>query len=151
MTLKIRPGVEGSFKQAINDAGWTEDEVLAAGHLRQGKVPRFLNSLWTRGRSDKLPREFVLAMTAKEILAFKATEGGGDANAGAYTRLKIREGIVARFPLDSVSISDLPEGELSKGATLTIDGESFPVARPNQWPDANTDEFIAVLASGVRA
>jgi len=96
-------------------------------------------------RSKLLPRHFVLAVTENEVVAFKATGGSGEDSSSIY-EVSIREGIQARFPRASVSISDIPEGEKSKGGIMTIDGESFPVARPNLNGDPNTDELIAVLA-----
>ena len=149
MALKVRTTRDGTFKAALNEAGWLEDEVLAAGHLRQGKVRvqllEMLELLRPR-RSKKLPRHFVLAVTANEVVAFKATEVGGSENASAYEKLKIREGVQARYPRDSVSLTDLADREKSRGGTLTIDGESFPVARPNLNGDPNTDELMALLS-----
>ncbi|HEX8648693.1 MAG TPA: hypothetical protein VF715_17490 [Thermoleophilaceae bacterium] len=153
--VKVKTGAYGSFKEAINEAGWLKDEVVAAGHLRHGRAARMsvgrpsgleqVQLLLPR-RSKKLPRHFVLAVTADEVVAFRATEVGGDSNATIYTRLKIREGVYARYPRRSVSMSDLPEGPESRGGTITIEGDSFPVMRPNPYGDPNTNELIAVLA-----
>jgi hypothetical protein len=61
--------------------------------------------------------------------------------------LSIREGIEARFPRALVSMSDLGEkGIRTNGGTMTIDGESFPVARPLLGGEPNTDELIALLS-----
>lgn len=154
--VKVKTSAYGSFKGAINDAGWLEDEVVAAGHLRHGKAARIpvgrpsqleqLQVLLPR-RSKKLPRHFVLAVTANEVVAFRATEVGQDSNATIYTKLKIREGVYARYPRESVSISDLPEGAESRGGIITIEGDSFPVMRPNPYGDPNTNELLAVLAA----
>jgi hypothetical protein len=150
MGLKVRTSMFGTFKGALNEAGWLEDEVLAAGHLRQGRAGKLrgiseqLQLLMPR-RSKKLPRHFVLAVTADEVVAFKATEVGQDSNAAIYQQLKIREGIAFRYPRDSVSLADLTDGAKSRGATITIEGESFQVMRPNPYGDPNTDELIAVL------
>lgn len=144
--VKIKTGVPGTFKGAINDARWLEDHVIAAGHLRQGRAGFFGGFQWLLPtRSKKLPRHFVLALTANEVVAFRATEVGGEGNS-AYNKLKIREGVRFRYPRESVSLTDLPEGAASAGGTITIDGESFAVMRPNQYGDPNTDELIAVLA-----
>ena len=144
--VKIRTGVPGTFKGAINDAGWLQEDVIAAGHLRQGRAGFFGGFQWLLpSRSKKLPRHFVLALTANEVVAFRATEVGGP-EGSAYVQLKIREGVRARYPLESVSLTDLPDGAASAGGTLTIDGDSFSVMRPNQYGDPNTDELIAVMA-----
>lgn len=153
--VKVKTSTPGAFKDAINEAGWLEDEVVAAGHLRHGKAARMsvgrpsgweqVQLLFPR-RSKKLPRHFVLAVTANEVVAFRATEVGQDSNATIYTKLKIREGVYARYPRRSVSLSDLPEGPRSRGGTITIEGDSFPVMRPNPYGDPSTDELLAVLA-----
>ncbi|MDQ3933184.1 MAG: hypothetical protein M3340_00980 [Actinomycetota bacterium] len=85
-------------------------------------------------------------MTANEVVAFRATEVGQNEDAAVYQRLKIREGVRFRYPRESVSLADLPEGAKSEGGTITIDGDSFPVMRPNPYGEPNTDELIAVLA-----
>ena len=119
--------------------------MLAAGHLRQGKAGFFGQMQWLMPtRSKKLPRHLVLALTATEVVAFGATEVGGTGS--AYNELKIREGVRFRYPRESVSLTDLPEGAASDGGTLTIDGENIAVMRPNQYGDPNTDELIAVMA-----
>lgn len=149
MGIKLKTSPPDSFKDALNEAGWLEDEVLVAGHLRQGRAGNQLLEqiqLLLPSRSKKLPRHFVLAVTATEVIAFRATEVGQDSNAAIYQKLKIREGVRFRYPRESVSLSDLPDGAKSKGGTMTIDGESFPVRRPNPYGEPSTDELMAVLA-----
>lgn len=97
-------------------------------------------------RSKKLPRHFLLAVTEREVVAFRVTEVPGQSGT-AYAELKIREGVRFRYPREAVSLTDLAEGAQSFGATITIEGESFPVMRPNVGgDDPNTDELIAALA-----
>ena len=151
--MKLQTGIDGIIKLGLNDAGWIEDEVIAAGQLRQGKAPTMVGMILGYAlievlrprRSKLLPRHFVMAVTANEVLAFKATGGSGEDTPSIY-EVTIRESVEARFPRGSVTLSDLPDGERSKGGIMTIDGESFPVARPNLNGDPNTDELIAVLA-----
>ena len=151
--MKLHTAPEGIIKLALNDAGWVDGDVLAAGQLRQGKAPSMaamitgvaLVEVLRPRRSKLLPRHFVMAVTENEVVAFKATGGSGEDSSSVY-EVNIREGIQARFPRASVSISDIPEGEKSKGGIMTIEGESFPVARPNLNGDPNTDELIALLA-----
>ena len=153
MGLKLATHTDGIIKLALNDAGWIEDEVLAAGQLRQGKAPTMVQMITGVAlvevlrprRSKKLPRHFVMAVTEHEVFAFKATGGSGEESSSIYT-INIRENVEARYPRDSVSLADIPEGEKSKGGIMTIDGESFPVARPNLNGDPNTDELLAVLS-----
>jgi hypothetical protein len=154
--LKVKTTRTGSFKKAINQAGWLDEEVLAAGHLRQGSTSRGkwggLAQPWEAiqlmlpSRSEKLPRHFVLAVTASEVVAFRATEVSSQSGS-AYVELKIREGVRARYPRASVTLTGLEKGATSFGGTITIDGDSFPVMRPNVGgDDPNTDELIAKLA-----
>ena len=154
--MRLATGSDGILKLYLNDSGWVEGDVIAAGQLRQGKAPSMaamltglaLIEVLRPRRSKLLPRHFVMAVTADEVIAFKAS-GGRPEESGAPYEVSIREGIEARFPRTSVSLADLPEGEKSKGGILTIDGESFPVARPNLNGDPNTDELIAVLSAAV--
>ncbi|MDQ5807359.1 MAG: hypothetical protein M3320_01660 [Actinomycetota bacterium] len=153
MALSLHTATDGILKLAINDAGWLEEEVVAAGQLRQGKAPTMVQMITGVAlievlrprRSKLLPRHFVMAVTPSEVVAFKATGGSGEDSSSVYT-VRIREGIEARFPRSSVSLADLPEGEKSKGGMMTVDGETFPVARPNLNGDPNTDELIALLS-----
>ncbi|HEX8085940.1 MAG TPA: hypothetical protein VF529_16730 [Solirubrobacteraceae bacterium] len=156
--MRLATATDGILKLAINDAGWLEEEVIAAGQLRQGKAPTMVGMLVGYAlievlrprRSKRLPRHFVLAVTDSEVVAFKASGGRGE-DAGSVYEVNIREKVEARYPRSSVSIADIPEGEKSKGGIMTIDGESFPVARPNLNGDPNTDELIAVLAAQAAA
>lgn len=144
--VKIKTGVPGTFKGAINEAGWLDDPVIAAGHLRQGKANFLGGFRWLLpAPSKKLPRHFMLALTADEVVVFGVTEVG-ESGGSAYTRLKIREGVRFRYPRESVSLTDLPEGAASQGGTITIEGESIPVMRPNRYGDPNTDELLSEMA-----
>ncbi len=153
MALRVKTPHDGALKLALNESGLLSEPVLAAGQLRQGKAPSMLAmivgwALWevVRPRRSKLlPRHFVMAVTPSEIVVFKATGGRGE-DAGSVYTVNVRENVEARFPRDAVSISDIPEGEKSKGGIMTVNGESFPVARPNLNGDPNTDELIAVLS-----
>jgi len=144
-----------SMKQAIAESGWVDrevvGEVVAVGHLRQGKAPTTVGmatgfAAWEvirPRRSKVLPRHFVLAVTPERVIAWKAAGGSGDDS--SHYQLKIFPGEQANFARSSVSVSELVEGPRSKGATMTIDGKSFPVSRPNLSGDPNTDECLAVL------
>jgi hypothetical protein len=153
--LSVAAAAPGGIKQALNQSGWLPDEVLAAGHLRQGKAPTLaamitgtaLIELAKPRRSKALPRQFVLAMTADRIVAFKAYGGGGDE--GPYM-VRIKPGQYGSWPRASVRLVDLPDGAHSNGATLELAGsERFDVSRPNLDGDRNTDELIDLLGAGV--
>ena len=154
MWLKAYPDVEGSITKALDEGAWIDGEIVAAGQLRQGKAPTLVAmlvgwALWEvlrPRRSKKLPRHFVLAVTRDgRVVAFKAVGGRGD-DAGSVYTLRIRPGEQATYRLEDVAMDDLPEGAQSKGGYLTIEGERFPVARPNLNGDPNTDALIALLA-----
>ena len=144
-----------AMKEAIAESGWIDTEAVgelaAVGHLRQGKAPTAAGmatgfAVWEvlrPRRSKLLPRHFVLAVTAERVVAWKAT--GGSPEGSSQYELKILSGEQAAFTRGSVSVTDLAEGAKSKGATMTIDGKSFPVSRPNLTGDPNTDECLAVL------
>jgi hypothetical protein len=151
-TLKV---YSGGQKQVLQESGWFDEQVVAAGQLRQGKAPSMTAMLTGAAlievlrprRSKLLPRHFVLVATPKRIVALKAS--GGSPEGGDY-EINIEEGEEASFPRGRVKLTDLPEGDQSKGGILEIetdDGlERIPVARPNLNGDANTDELIGLLS-----
>lgn len=150
--MKTEPDV---LKQAVQQSGWLDEEIVAVGHLRQGKAPKMWqmilgSALWEvlrQRRSKLLPRHFVMVLTPDRVAAFKASAGGGGAQSSQPYTVNIQPGGEATFPRSSVSISDIPEGAKSKGGIMTIDGESFPVARANISGDPHTDETIGLLAA----
>ncbi len=99
-------------------------------------------------RTKALPRQFVLAVTAGRIVAFKAWDGGSGDSDGPYL-LRVNPGEQASWPRSSVRLVDLPDGARSKGGTLELAGtERFPVSRPNLHGDPDTDELIDLLGGG---
>jgi hypothetical protein len=128
--------VDGGY---INSTGWLHEPVIAAGELRQGRA---LVEILLPRRSRLLPRHFVLAVTESRIVAFKAWGGG----AGDTYSVGIRPGVRASFARDTITLTNLPDGSGSKGATMCVGGECFPVSRPNPAGDWDTDELIALLA-----
>jgi hypothetical protein len=141
----------GAIKRALNERGWLTDRVIAAGQLRQGKAPSVsalltgvaLIDLLRPRRSKSLPRQFVLAVTADRVVAFKAS-GGGDAESNYETWIK--PGAVGSWPRESVRLVELPQGAGSMGGTLELAGvERIPVARPNLNGDPSTDELMELL------
>jgi len=159
--MKFDPDSDGIFKLWLNSEGPLDEEVVAAGHLRQGKAQKLIALILGYGlweilrprRSQLLPRHFVLALTGSELVAFKASAGGGGAESSGPYLVNMSEEVWARYPRDTVSISGLEEAEKSQGGMLAIGGERFPVCRPNMDGDPNTDELLAVLSqqSGVLA
>jgi hypothetical protein len=144
----------GAIKEAIERAGWLEGEqVLAAGQLRQGKVPSTVAMLTGLAvfevirprRSKQLPRHFVLAVTPERVVAFRAS--GGRRESDSTYRIRIRPGIEGSWDRAGTKLTQLAEGERSKGGVLLIAGESIPVARPNLNGEPNTDELLATLGA----
>jgi len=142
----------GAIKQVLNQSGWLSDEVIAAGQLRQGTAPSLvamvtglaLIQMLRPRRSRSLPTQFVLAITADRILAFKAS-GGGDSESNY--EVWIKPGVRGTWPSELVRLVDLPEGFKSKGGVLDLAGERVPVARVNLNGDPSTDELIEALSS----
>jgi len=143
----------GAIKQALNQSGWIDAEVIAAGQLRQGKAPSIagmitgtaLVELARPRRSKSLPRHFVLAATAERVIAFKATSLVMGEETGPEL-VRIKPGECGSWPRASVQLIDLPDGALSKGGTLELEGaERLPVSRPNLDGDPNTDELLELL------
>src|SRR3712207_3229315 len=96
--VKVRTTRPNTYRNGINEAGWVEDgHVLAAAYLHQGKVPSKWGGNWPglantfrpRG-TKKLPRQFLLAATGTELLAFKITQVAHQEGA-AYSWMKILE------------------------------------------------------------
>jgi hypothetical protein len=151
--LSLESWRPGAIKRALNESGWLDDEVIAAGQLRQGRAPSIVAMVtgWAlvemlRPRCSKsLPAQFVLAVTADRVVAFKAS-GGGDSESNYETRIKPGEG--GSWPRELVRLIDLPKGAKSKGATLELGGaERIHVARPNLNGDPSTDELLEVLSA----
>jgi hypothetical protein len=140
----------GAIKKALNDGGWVDGLVLAAGDLRQGKEPSLTSMLTGTAlvevlrprRSKSLPRHLVLALTADRIVAFKAL-GSGDDEAGVY-ELWLRPDEFASWPREAVRLLDAKPGRMSIAATLELDGvERLPVIAPND--DPSTAELLELL------
>jgi hypothetical protein len=152
-TLKVYAGGQ---KKVLQESGWFDENVVAAGQLRQGKAPSMTAMLTGAAlievlrprRSKLLPRHFVLVATPTRVVALKAS-GGKPESAGDY-EIRITEGEEASFPRDRVKLTDLPEGDQSKGGILEIESddgvEQILVARPNLQGDRDTDELIGLLS-----
>ena len=150
MSIKIfTEGAPDAIKSALDGSGFLDEPVRVAGHLRQGKAPSMLGMILGYAlvevvrprRSKKLPRHFVLAVTDTRVVAFKAW-GGSSGDDGPY-ELRVQPEIAASFDRHDVSLVDVSEKR--NGATMLIDGDRFPVSRPNLNGDPSTDELIDLL------
>jgi hypothetical protein len=143
--IAVQFGEPGAFTRALNESGWLADEVLAAGALRQGKPPSLFTAVTglalielTRRRSKSLPREFVLAATAKDVVAWAMSARDSDTS----PVVEVKRGERGRWPRELVGVTDLKKGLFTRGATLVLAGERFPVTSDG---DDSTTELIALL------
>jgi hypothetical protein len=149
--LRVRLIETDAFKRRLNQSGWFDDEVLAAGMLSQGKAQSLLSLVtgWAlvemvRGRRCKsLSRDFCLAVTADRVvaLAISAVAEGGE---GTDVIVKVKRGERGSWSRGSVRI-DLDNRNLKsgqKGGTLDLAGlERFPV----NWEGSSEEELVELL------
>ena len=152
----VLPQAPGAIKEALNERGWVGEEVVAAGVLRQGKEPSLLSMITGTAlievlrprRSKSLPRQFVLAVTADRVVAFRAFSGADGEDGSGPFRLWIRPVERGPWARELVQVMDVPRHGKSWAGTLVLDGlERVPVYRPNPDVDPNTDELLALLGS----
>jgi hypothetical protein len=150
----ILPSGPDAIKRELNERGWLHEEVIAAGELRQGKEPTVVGmitglaliELLRPRRSKSLPRQFVLAVTADRVVAFKARGGAEGENSEGPYRLLIKPGERASWRNGSVRLAARPEDPKTTIGTLVLDEvERIPVYRPNPDADPSTDELVALL------
>lgn len=142
-----------AFKRRLNQSGWFDEEIVAAGLLTQGKALS-LSSMVTgwalvevvRSRRCKLlAREFCVAVTGERVVALPLSpwSEGGDGT-DVVVRLKREER--GSWSRGSVRIDrddrKLKSGQ--KGGMLDLAGVAqFPV---NWTDDSGTGELIELLA-----
>ena len=108
------------------------EEVIAAAALSQGKPPSMVSMVTgaaliglIKPRASKaLPKRFLLAVTAKRVVALRGTEISDED--GNSTGAAIR-GEIASWPRGEVTAVPASADEGSKGGTLQIPGASIPV------------------------
>jgi hypothetical protein len=136
----------GAIKHALNDNGWVDGEVIAAGDVTQGKEPSVASMLTgfaaielLRSRRLKaLPRHFVLAVTRDRVVALKTLSTGDE---DSVYELWVRPGEAGSWPRESVRLTPLAK---PTAGTLEIAGASAPVHRASN--DPSTEELFALLA-----
>ena len=141
-----------AIKRELNERGWLDEEVIAAGELRQGKEPTVLSmitglaliELLRPRRSKSVPRHFVLAVTADRVVAFKARSGADGENGEGPYRLWIKPGERGSWRAGSVRLAARPEDATTIGTLVLDEVERIPVYRPND-DDPSTDELVAFL------
>ena len=156
--LRVPLAQPGAFKRRLNQSGWFDEEVVAAGLLTQGKAQSLLSMAtgWAlvelaRGRRCKsLPREFCVAVTATRVVALAMSpwsEGSGD-DYSSDVVVKVKREEAGSWSRGSLRI-DLDNRQLKsgqKGGTLDLAGvEQVPV---NWGNGTDTDELVALLGRG---
>ena len=149
--VKVRFEAPGSFREGLNASGWLDDEVLCAGTVRQGRAPTILGMITGHAaiellrprRNKELPREFALAVTRERVVAFPvgALKDSDGENVIAVTLKREERGSWRR---GAVAMSSTPQEAKRHGATLEVDGVSFPV---NWDGDPSTAELIELLSA----
>jgi hypothetical protein len=148
--LRVELHAPGALKQRLNESGWLADEVIAADLVRQGKPLSLLGVITgyalidvVRPRRVKsLPREFLLAVTAKRVVAF-ALSPWSEGGEGTVSVIWIKRDECGSWPREQVRLIDPRTRGLSKGGTLELAGqERFPVT----WEgDDDTEELVELL------
>lgn len=150
-TLAVELYASRALARGLQERGWLDGEVVAAGVLRQGRSPSWpalllgwaLVELVRPRRSKALPREFAIAVTADRVVAFGLNPWReGDGSMDHVVRLN--PGELRSWPRGAVRATGLYERGMSKGATLELPtGDRFPVV---QHGDSSTEDLIALLA-----
>jgi hypothetical protein len=150
--LRVRLIEPDGFKRRLNQSGWFEEEVVAAGMLTQGRAQSLLSLVtgWAlvemvRGRRCKwLSRDFCLAVTADRVVALEVSAWSEGAE-GTDVIVKVKRGERGSWSRRSVKI-DLDDSNLKsgvKGGTLNLAGaEQFPV----NWDGPSVGGLIELLA-----
>jgi hypothetical protein len=149
--LRVEWDRPDAFKRALNESGWLDEEVLAAGLVTQGKTQSLFRMITGLAllevlrprRSKSLPKEFTLAVTADRIIAFAMNpwkEGDGD----TVRVVKIRNDQRGSWARGHVRVIDASTGRVQNGGTLDLIGaERFPFT----WGgDESTNELVELLS-----
>jgi hypothetical protein len=144
----------GAIRRALNENGWVDGEVLAAGDLFQGTQASFLWMLPVVGeiaalrshlsKSKSLLRHFVLAVTRDRVVAFGTISSGDDLDSSLY-ELWVRPEEFGSWPREAVRLLLPVDSTEPTAGTLELDGlERLPV----HWSsnDPSTRELVELLA-----
>ena len=148
--LRVPVTDKDAFKRRLNQSGWFDEEIVAAGMLNQGKAQSLVSLMtgWAlvemaRGKRCKaLSRDFCLAVTADRVVALDicaAAEGGE----GTVLVVKVKRGERGSWARGTVRI-ERDERNRNGGQTggmLDLPGlGQFPV----NWEDE--DELVDLLS-----
>jgi hypothetical protein len=153
--LRVPLDESGAFKRRLNQSGWFDEEIVAAGLPTQGKAQSLASMMtgWAlvelaRGRRCKwLPREFCVAAGATRVFALAMSPwseaGGGEIPTDVV--VKVKRGEVGSWSRGSLRI-DADGHKLKggvRGGTLDLGVEQFPV---NWGTDSDAEELVGLLA-----
>lgn len=130
----------------------TGETVLAAGQLRQGRMPSMLAMVTGTGlielarprRSKALPKRFALAVTESRVVAFSCI-GVADDEDGTNYRVVVKGRERGSWPREGTAIEGFGADSESDG-TLLIGGERVPVCRPTNADEPETEALLELLA-----
>jgi hypothetical protein len=150
-TLRVLDSAPDAFKRRLNESGWLDDEVVAAGVLQQGKAPSMLAMMTGAAlfevmrprRAKSLPREFCVAVTSDRVVAYGVSpwkEGDGSETEHV---VKVKREEHGSWPRDTVRLTDVSESRAANGGTLDLAGkERLPV----RWDgDSGNRELVELL------
>jgi hypothetical protein len=154
--LRVPINQRGALKRRLNESGWFDEEIVAAGLLTQGKAQSLLSLVtgWAlvelaRGRRCKsLPRELCVAVTADRVmvLAMSAWAEGDDTDIDTIIKVKREER--GSWSRGSVRLELDPPRKVwngMEGGMLDLAGERFPV---NWSSGASATELVDLFARG---
>jgi hypothetical protein len=151
----------GTFAKLISSEGatmasqieeMTGEPVLAAGQLRQGRIPSTLATITGTAlielarprRSKQLPKRFALAVTESRVVAFSCI-GVADDEDGTNYHVVVKGKERGSWPRQGTALEGLPGEPGNHDGTLVIGGERVPVCRPANAEDPETDALIELL------
>ena len=152
--LPVRINHQGELRRRLNESGWFDEEIVAAGLLTQGRAQSLVSLVtgWAlvelaRGRRCKsLPREFCVAVTPNRVIALAVSAWADGDEHDIDMTIKIKREERGSWSCGSVHIDlDPPRKVRSgmEGGTLDLAGERFPV---NWAPKASATELVELLA-----
>jgi hypothetical protein len=149
--LKFQANVPDAFTSALTDAGWLGGPVEAACMVRQGHSPSMamaflgvglLKLLKPRAAKD-LPRTFVLAVAADQVVAFDAGAHSRGEAARATYHVRVDSDKLASWPRDQVTMAAAKKG-ITSNAILHLPGAAVEVTVPNGRAE---EAFAALVAA----
>jgi hypothetical protein len=150
--LKFQANARDAFTSALTEAGWLGGPVEAACMVRQGHSPSMatafigvgmLKLLKPKGAKD-LPRTFVLAVGADQVVAFDAGAHSRGEAASATYHVSVDSDKVASWPRDQVTMAAAKKG-MTSNAILHLPGAAVELTVPNGRAEEAFADLIGAL------